>query len=88
MAIIDKSSLTYGKNVIDIDGPDGNAFALMGIGANYLKRNLGYTKEEINDFYAEMMASDYENLLLVFDKYLGDYFDLHRTFNDEDDYDI
>lgn len=88
MAIIDKSSLTYGKNVIDIDGPDGNAFTLMGIGANYLKRNLGYTKEEINDFYAEMMASDYENLLLVFDKYLGDYFDLHRTFNGEDDYGI
>jgi hypothetical protein len=80
MAIIDKSSLTYGKNVIDIDGPDGNAFALMGIGANYLKRYLGYTKDEIDDFRNEMMAGDYENLLLVFDKYLGDYFDLHRTF--------
>jgi hypothetical protein len=26
------------------------------------------------------MTGDYENLLLVFDKYLGDYFDLHRTF--------
>ena len=37
MAIIDKSSLTYGKNVIDLDGTDGNAFALIAIGANYLK---------------------------------------------------
>ena len=80
MAIIDKSSLTYGKNVIDLDGPDGNANYLMGIGGNYLKRNLGWTKEEVGDFYTEMMAGDYENLLLVFDKYLGDYFDLHRTF--------
>ena len=52
----------------------------MGIGGNYLKRNLGWTKEEVGDFYTEMMAGDYENLLLVFDKYLGDYFDLHRTF--------
>ena len=88
MAIIDKSSLTYGKNVIDIDGPDGNAFALMGIGANFLKRNLGYTKAELDDFRGEMMESDYENLLLVFDKHLGDYFDLHRTFNNEDNYGI
>ena len=80
MAIIDKSSLTYGKNVIDIDGPDGNAFMLMGIGANFLRKNLGYTEDEIDDFHDEMMAGDYENLLLVFDKYLGDYFDLHRTF--------
>ena len=88
MAIIDKSSLTYGKNVIDLDGTDGNAFALIAIGANYLKRYLGYTKDEIDNFTSEMMASDYENLVLVFDKYLGDYFDLHRTFNDEDDYDI
>ena len=34
MAIIDKSSLTYGKNVIDIDGPHATHL-LMGIGANF-----------------------------------------------------
>jgi len=57
------------KPVIDLTGPDGNAFALMGY-ANRFGKQLGY---ETGDITKEMMAGDYDNLLKVFEKYFGDY---------------
>jgi hypothetical protein len=57
------------KPVIDLTGPDGNAFALMGHASNFGKQ-LGYDTKKITE---EMMASDYDNLLEVFEKYFGDY---------------
>ena len=58
---------------IDISGPDGNAFALMGHARNYLKQ-LGRDKAGaggIDEIIGEMMDGDYENLLDVFERYLG-----------------
>ena len=59
---------------IDLSGPDGHAFALMGY-AKKFSRQL-----ELNDnvIIQEMMAGDYENLLEVFQKHFGDYVTLNR----------
>ena len=60
--------------VIDLTGPDGNAFALMAY-AERFARQLGLNSEKIIE---DMMASDYENLLQVFDSNFGSYVILER----------
>ena len=60
--------------VIDLTGPDGNAFALMGY-ANRFAKQLGLDGKAIT---AEMMSGDYENLLEVFDRNFGDFVILER----------
>ena len=77
MAIKKAEDQPYKKPEIDLRGPDGNAFALMGIARNYLKQ-LGYDQTEIQEVMRKMQASDYENLIKIFDEYLGDYVDLIR----------
>lgn len=60
--------------VIDLTGPEGNAWVLMGYARNYAKQ-LGLNSATITE---EMMAGDYENLLEVFDSYFGAYVILER----------
>ena len=60
--------------VIDLTGPDGNAYALMG----YAKRFARQLDLDDKAIIAEMMSGDYENLLEVFDKYFGDFVILER----------
>ena len=55
--------------VIDLTGPEGNAFFLMGQ-ANRYARQLGLYKEVVIN---EMKSGDYENLVAVFDSYFVDY---------------
>lgn len=62
------------ERVIDLTGPDGNAYALMGYAKNF-SRQLGIDGESI---IKEMMSGDYENLVSVFDKNFGDYVVLER----------
>jgi hypothetical protein len=59
---------------IDLTGPDGNAFALIGI-ASKLATQLGLDKNKIRE---EMMSGDYENLISVFDKHFGEFVTLYR----------
>lgn len=60
--------------IIDLTGPDGNAFALLGYAKNLAKQlDLNY-----NMIQTEMTSSDYENLIQVFDKYFGEYVILER----------
>jgi hypothetical protein len=63
-----------GPFIIDLTGPDGNAFALMGY-AKRFARQLDLDGESIIN---EMMSGDYENLLQVFDKNFGDFVILER----------
>jgi len=63
-----------GPIVIDLTGPDGNAFALMGYAKKYAKQ----LKFDDNKIINEMMSGDYEELLEVFDRYFGDYVILER----------
>lgn len=62
------------ERVIDLTGPDGNAYALMGYAKDF-SRQLGTDGESI---IKEMMSGDYENLVSVFDKNFGDYVVLER----------
>jgi hypothetical protein len=63
-----------GPIVIDITGPEGNAFVLMGYAKNYAKQlNMDY-KPIIED----MTSGDYEHLLEVFDKHFGEFIILER----------
>jgi hypothetical protein len=59
---------------IDLSGPQGNAFFLLGT-ANNLAKQLGLDGKAIQ---AEMMKGDYENLIKVFDSYFGDFVVLYR----------
>lgn len=60
--------------VLDLNGPDGNAYVLMGYTLR-LAKNLGLDGTAITK---EMTTGDYENLLKVFDKYFGKYVILER----------
>ena len=60
--------------VIDLTGPDGNAFVLIGKAMNF-SRQLGSDGNSIKE---EMMSGDYENLLQVFDKNFGHFVILER----------
>ncbi len=59
---------------IDLTGPDGNAFVLIGKAGN-LAKQLGLDKAKIQ---AEMMKGDYEHLVNTFDKHFGDFVTLYR----------
>jgi hypothetical protein len=59
---------------IDLTGPDGNAFVLIGK-AGSLAKQLGLDSKVIQK---EMMAGDYENLIKVFDKNFGSFVTLYR----------
>ena len=63
------------KPTIDISGPAGNAFALMGT-AKTLGRQPGFSKEKIDSVLSEMTSGDYDNLLNVFNDNFGEYVDL------------
>lgn len=59
---------------VDLTGPDGNAFVLMGKAKGWA-RDLGLDGELITK---EMMMGDYENLLDVIEHYFGHYVILYR----------
>ena len=59
---------------IDLSGPQGNAYCLLGIASN-LAQQLKLDWKKISK---EMKSSDYDNLIEVFDKYFGDYVTLYR----------
>ncbi len=60
--------------VIDLTGPEGNAFCLMGY-AKRFSRQLGLDGDTI---ISEMKGGDYEHLVSTFDKHFGDYVILER----------
>jgi hypothetical protein len=72
--IRDKS---YSPLVVDLTGPDGNAFVLMGL-AQRLGRKLGMEKDEIEALLTKMRMGDYENLINTFDEAFGDFVVLER----------
>ncbi|MEY4334036.1 MAG: hypothetical protein RLZZ196_2779 [Bacteroidota bacterium] len=59
---------------IDLTGPDGNAFMLIGKAVN-LAKQLGLDGKAIQ---TEMMSGDYEHLVNTFDKHFGHFVTLYR----------
>ena len=55
--------------IMDIDGPDGNAFAIMGRVQAALKK-AGATKEELAQYSMDSMSGDYDNLLAAADRWV------------------
>ena len=60
--------------VIDLTGPDGNVFVLMGRAKQYAKQ-LDLDGDKIIN---EMMSSHYENAVQVFDNNFGSFVTLLR----------
>ena len=63
-----------GPIVVDLTGPDGNAFVLLAY-AKSLSKQLNMQYGPIAD---NMMSGDYEHLLEVFDEHFGDFVILER----------
>ena len=72
--MIRKKQENYGPYVIDLTGPDGNAFVLLGKAKGFAKQ-LELDGDKIVD---EMTQSDYEHLVETFDKYFGEFVILER----------
>ena len=60
--------------VIDLTGPEGNAFVLLGYASRFAKM-LGL---DWNSLREEMTSGDYENLVSVFDREFGSFVILER----------
>ena len=74
MAIINKCDYNTREIVIDLTGPDGNAFVLLAYAKNFSKQlNIQY-----GPIADDMMSGDYEHLLEVFDKNFGSFVTLLR----------
>ena len=65
------------KMEIDLTGPEGNAFVLMGY-AQRLGRQLGYSEHRIKCITDEMRLTTYEGLLHTFDREFGEFVTLWR----------
>ena len=63
-----------GPIVIDLTGPEGNAYALMAYAKRFATQ-LGYDHKMI---IGKMTSGDYEHLLEVFDSYFGKFVILER----------
>jgi hypothetical protein len=59
---------------IDLTGPQGNVFFLIGTAKN-LAKQLGMDGASVQK---EMMSGDYENAVSVFDKHFGHFVTLYR----------
>lgn len=73
-----KSKSSIRKREIDLSGPEGNAYVLMGYAQTFAKQ-LGLDHKAI---IADMMSADYEHLIQVFDKHFGHVVDLIRPEED------
>ena len=78
MSIKSISEITTPDKVeIDLTGPQGNELYLLGFASQQLP-SIGKSKEETETILEEMRSGDYENLITVFDRELGQYVDLFR----------
>lgn len=59
---------------IDLTGPAGNAFAILGVAKSFAKQ-CGHNWDSIE---ADMTSGDYEHLLEVFDGLYGDFVVMYR----------
>lgn len=59
---------------IDLTGPEGNAYVLLGYASQYAKQ-LGRDPKPILE---KMLSGDYENLVKVFDGEFGSFVTLYR----------
>jgi len=87
MAILER--IPDRRPIIDLKGPQGNAFCLIGLGKQYIRqlRENGIWVSDHDEvqimldeeqFEKDATSGDYENLIETFDAYLGEWVDLVR----------
>ena len=59
---------------VDLTGPEGNAFVLIGYARQWSKQ-IGLNPDKVQK---EMMKGDYENLVSVLEKYFGSVVTFYR----------
>ena len=64
------------ETIVNLDGPDGNAFQLMAYASRFAK-DMGYVSDEA--ILNNMKSGDYTNLVRTFDKYFGEFVILETT---------
>ena len=72
-----RSEMPSKKLEIDLTGPEGNAFVLMGYAQSW-GRQLGYSEHRIKCIIDEMKLTTYEGLLHTFDREFGSFVALWR----------
>ena len=77
MAIKSKAKRQHSEIEIDLTGPEGNAYVLLGYATQFGKM-LGYDEDRIERITDEMKLSDYEGLLYTFDREFGSFVTLWR----------
>ena len=75
MAILNKAEMPHTRPQIDLSGPAGNVFNLMGLVKIY-GRQLSLTPQEIFIIQEEMMSDEYDHAVAVFDLNFGRFVDL------------
>jgi len=65
------------ERVIDLTGPQGNAFFLLGQARSFAKQ-LRFEQSEIDAMLEKMKSGDYEHLVQTFDEYFGTFVILER----------
>ena len=69
-----KKKVDNGKIEIDLTGPQGNAYYILGVAKNLCKQ-VGVDFKPIMD---EMTSGDYDNLIEVFDKKFGSVVTMYK----------
>jgi len=69
-----RKKLITGRYIIDLTGPQGNAYVLLGYAQDFGRQ----LKLDYKNIQEEMTSGDYENLVNVFDKYFGNFVILER----------
>lgn len=63
------------KVIIDLNGPEGNVYYLMGLVRTVGVKN-GFTPSEAHIIIQKMTESDYHHAVEVFKEHMSDYVDL------------
>ena len=66
--------LSKRKIEIDLTGPEGNAYYLMGCAKDY----AGQLGRDADAIIKRMKSGNYENLVAVFDEEFGEFITLYR----------
>ena len=69
-----KKKKPNGKIEIDLTGPQGNAYFVLGV-ARSLAEQLG---KDFDNIYKRMTSGNYENLIKVMDEEFGEYIVMYR----------
>jgi hypothetical protein len=77
MAIRNKEEKKDSGIEIDLTGPEGNAFVLLGYAQRFC-RTLRYNEEKTERILDEMRLTDYEGLIYTFNREFGSFVTLWR----------